>query len=369
MNPDVCSEQEGEDVTWYTDTTERLRTRKLDPRDITTLVSSDLGHRRIEVAEAYWRSVVAQAFAITNAVGMDWATVVRNISKMVEADESLLLPSLLRDYVYNKMADEIDPQFRVTADLQIRMESVQTSLLWAWGYGKGVYDIDADVAASVLESDLDSVSDMVLQHMPYRSLFINYKVNDCIGAFFHRAVLPRTGQVGLTFLLLKAGWPNRKPEEPDFTAGMIDLGADDLTIDTLISKQSAQVSDPDTFRKYMNLLLLLCCKNVDIVGRVTQTPGPSQDCKTRTAIMTTTPRHWDVGVRQGAALRAANAAVAASESGTHAGPRAHVRRAHWHTFLTGPRDAETRPTVVHWIAPILVGAAEDIVETHHRVGG
>jgi len=356
-------------MTWYTDTTERLRTGKLQARDIETIVSSDLGHGRIEVAEAYWRSVSAQAYAITHALGMDWSTIVRVLSQEVGADESVVLPSLLRDRVFSRLADEIDPMFLAQHELQIRMESVQTSLLWAWGYGKGVYDIDADVAASVLESDLDEVSDTVLQHMPYRSLFINYKVNDCIGAFFHRAVLPRTGQIGLTFLLLKAGWPRRKPEEPDFTAGMIDLAEDDISIDGLISKHNAQVTDADTFRKYMNLLLLLCCKNVDIVGRVTSTPGPSRDHKTQTALLTTTPRHWDVGVRQGAALRAAQAATTAgAESGTHRGPRAHVRRAHWSTYYTGPRDAEVRPKILHWIAPILVGAAEDIVETHHHVG-
>lgn len=356
-------------MTWYTDTIERLRTGKLQAQNIHTMVSADLGHQRIEIAEAYWRNVTAQAYAITHALGMEWKAVTRKISGMVDADESVLLPSLLRDHVYSVMTKS-DPGFMAAYELQIRMESVQTSLLWAWGYGKGVYDIDPDVAATVLGADLTEISDEALQHLPYRSLYINYKVNDCIGAFFHRAVLPRTGQVGLTFLLVKSGWPNRKPEEPDFTAGMIDLGDEDLSIDSLISQNDSQVSDPDTFRQYMNLLLLLCCKNVDIVGRVTSTPGPSRDCRTKAVIMTTTPRHWDVGVRQGAALRAAQAAAAAgSESGTRQGPRAHVRRAHWHRYHTKDKQTGTPGSVIHWIAPILVGAAEDLVETHHRVGG
>jgi hypothetical protein len=62
------------------------------------------------------------------------------------------------------------------------------------------------------------------------------------------------------------------------------------------------------------------------------------------------PRVWDVGVRIGAALRSAEAS-ASEPSGTHAGPRAHIRRAHWHTYLTGTGRSKR---VFHWLPPIPV---------------
>jgi DNA-binding transcriptional regulator YiaG len=47
-------------------------------------------------------------------------------------------------------------------------------------------------------------------------------------------------------------------------------------------------------------------------------------------------RTWDVGVRLGAALRKAYAADQTGQpQGDRAGVRGHVRRAHWHTYLSG----------------------------------
>jgi hypothetical protein len=82
------------------------------------------------------------------------------------------------------------------------------------------------------------------------------------------------------------------------------------------------------------------------------------------------PTTWEVGWRMGAALREARAAVgSAGHGGEHAAPRAHLRRAHWHTYITGPRaDAHRQRRDLRWLHPILVGAG-DIVPTIHRVRG
>ncbi|GAP34654.1 hypothetical protein ISF6_5362 [Piscinibacter sakaiensis] len=77
------------------------------------------------------------------------------------------------------------------------------------------------------------------------------------------------------------------------------------------------------------------------------------------------PSTWDVGVRLGAALRQAYQA-AETGSGTHAGPRPHVRRAHWHTILSGPRqreDGSVIPTAerradLRWMPPIPVNVQD-----------
>jgi hypothetical protein len=73
---------------------------------------------------------------------------------------------------------------------------------------------------------------------------------------------------------------------------------------------------------------------------------------------------WDVGVRIGAALRAA---YQREETGGDAAPtgrgvRPHVRRAHWHVFVSGPRlrddgsaiAAGERIRELRWLPPIPV---------------
>lgn len=43
----------------------------------------------------------------------------------------------------------------------------------------------------------------------------------------------------------------------------------------------------------------------------------------------------------------------------HAGPRPHVRRAHWHGFWSGPRKSEKQRTFsVQWLPPIAVAMVD-----------
>ena len=83
------------------------------------------------------------------------------------------------------------------------------------------------------------------------------------------------------------------------------------------------------------------------------------------------PSVWEVGYRIGASLRAAGQREETGE-GTHAGPRPHVRRAHWHSYWTGPEaKPERRKIVLKWLSPILVNVkdAGDLVPTLHITAG
>lgn len=85
------------------------------------------------------------------------------------------------------------------------------------------------------------------------------------------------------------------------------------------------------------------------------------------------PTMWNVGVRMGAALRRSVQAQEAGIGGGHTGPRAHIRRAHWHGFRSGPTrrsDGTEIPTAerkfdLRWLPPIPVnvGDAGDLPAT------
>lgn len=74
------------------------------------------------------------------------------------------------------------------------------------------------------------------------------------------------------------------------------------------------------------------------------------------------PTTWEAGYRLGAALRRAQDAAQRAESERTATGRSvtpHVRRAHWHTYVLGPRADATRQTrSLRWLPPIPIGLEE-----------
>jgi len=122
---------------------------------------------------------------------------------------------------------------------------------------------------------------------------------------------------------------------------------------------SDSVADVADLAPFVQLVLYLCADNVDM-------PVRPQHPKTRVRLsgqvdVVKEPRIWTVGERVGAAIRNCRETHAEREESsgsqraheTHASPRPHVRRAHWHSFWAGPRDGE-RKLILHWLPPIPV---------------
>jgi len=114
----------------------------------------------------------------------------------------------------------------------------------------------------------------------------------------------------------------------------------------------------------LSLLLYLCAENAEI-GDGQKAPGNPIPKRTKSGprlFPPDRPTTWEVGVRLGAALRKAYHASETAGDGTHAGPRPHVRRAHWHGFRIGAmkRDDGTaipagdREFKLRWLPPIPV---------------
>lgn len=134
----------------------------------------------------------------------------------------------------------------------------------------------------------------------------------------------------------------------------------------------------DTLAQLLPLLLYIC--TTDSMQQRPSNPLPQKTKRGMQIFPASQPRVWDVGVRMGAALRAAYAAEGAGTSGGgigHASPRGHVRRAHWHGFRSGPRltadgqaiPAEKRPFELRWMPPIAVNLPdiEALPATIHAV--
>ena len=106
----------------------------------------------------------------------------------------------------------------------------------------------------------------------------------------------------------------------------------------------------------ISMLLYLCSENAE-VGEGTDAPHNPEPVRTKKGWKFFAPdktRMWDVGVRIGAALRQGRTPAHAGE-GTHASPRPHVRRAHWHTYRIGAGRTERQ---LKWLPPIPVNVAD-----------
>ncbi len=133
----------------------------------------------------------------------------------------------------------------------------------------------------------------------------------------------------------------------------------------------------ESIKPLVSLVLYLCSVGSDLrdPGGNDVVPVKPRPVKTRKGTRffpAERQRIWEVGYRIGAALERAYSKERASgsEEGIHASPRAHIRRAHWHTFLTGQRNKpDDQKPVVKWLPPIPVamGNVEELVPTVRRV--
>ena len=155
---------------------------------------------------------------------------------------------------------------------------------------------------------------------------------------------------------------------------------DEIEAYRIKAKEWQQKQETDLIRPLLSILLWLCSANPEITGldplrgfRAKKTKkglrnfGPDE------------PRVYEVAYRIGSALRLDRAAMARGVpgDGSHASPRPHIRRAHWHAFWTGPKASisKARPAdrklVLKWIAPIAVcvGTDDPVIPTVHPVRG
>jgi hypothetical protein len=135
-------------------------------------------------------------------------------------------------------------------------------------------------------------------------------------------------------------------------------------------------SDMETIKRdippLVSLVLYLCCQSAEIKdgqgeGNVPARPQPVKTKRGVRAFPPDRPKQWLVGYRLGAALRRALSDRDAAETcGSHASPRPHIRRAHWHSYWVGKCvEPEARVVILKWLPPIPVNvqSVEELTTT------
>jgi hypothetical protein len=132
-----------------------------------------------------------------------------------------------------------------------------------------------------------------------------------------------------------------------------------------ISRSKGAASMVKMHSPLISLLLYLCSSSRDIRSSKGHPFNPTRPTSTNTKkgpriFPPNHPTVWEVGWRIGPALRRALAEEARTETPSgpvHSSPRPHIRRAHWHSYWTGPTSDPTRRSLeLRWLHPILVNA-------------
>jgi hypothetical protein len=240
----------------------------------------------------------------------------------------------------------------------------------SWRPTKGVYRFDPDLAAALVTTPLDrELPPGVLERLPEWCVWID-TVAGLPGffAFLEHDAGDRRAELRLAIdqgdSLFQLIVHLDRGTILDGLRAMSIEGAANMALRTGLAVPPAIGEEhlPAVARlaaPFVSLLLYLCADEPDLGGR--QPPEHPSLSKRTTGAATETV--WAVGERVGAALRSAATATPEDPAGgTHASPRPHVRRAHWHTYWTGQHGAQVARC--RWVAPILVGAGETVVTTH-----
>jgi len=128
-----------------------------------------------------------------------------------------------------------------------------------------------------------------------------------------------------------------------------------------ITPHLEQITDLKTIvEPIVSLTLYLCSANAEFSGDRPKRPKPKKTKCGWRLFPPDKPHTWDVAVRLGSAIRKYYQAEQTEQTGVHSGPRPHVRRAHWHSFWTGPKsDIDKRRIVVKWLPPIPVNVDDN----------
>lgn len=252
--------------------------------------------------------------------------------------------------------------------------------LAAWRMTQGIYRYDPALYPALVDTPLDGdLPAAILQHLPEWCVYI--ETPDMIvpttrgdiplrGTFAWLDRARGTSHDLLTLLLDAEGADLTVSHVP--LIGTMQEAMESITRDwrdahargnaPSLPPASFETMARKTLTPIVSLLLYLCTDAADITGRK-GAPGNPEPVRTRRYGMRLFPadglRTWDVGVRIGAALRAAYQRVQLNQTPPtgpglpNFGP--HVRKPHWHTFVLGPRDQpEKQRRSVRWMPPIPV---------------
>jgi len=255
-------------------------------------------------------------------------------------------------------------------ELHFALDVGKLGALAAWRVSQGIYRFDKDVFSSLINTEINKLSLEVFYRLPEwcvyieAPLFIKFLGCQIFGFFFHLEYDVNKNTTELRFVLDSVNGLSAVPLH--FKESLVEAIHD--TYETSKSNNTVffpEISLPDIvadeqardLMPLLSLVLYLCSENQDTLSNNKQIqpgnrfPAPKKTKQGCRYFPPKKPLFYEVGFNIGKSLR--NQFSDSFNSYSHSGPRPHIRRAHWHTFLAGPRNS-VRERRIKWLPPISV---------------
>ncbi len=292
-------------------------------------------------------------------------------SKSWDAPENVFVPITVWAQILKQMGELNDKP----SNQDILATSTLAALV-AWRYSQGVYRFDETLLDSLTATDLDKPLPVdVLTRLPEYAVYIPLPdglletMPGVAGTFVSYDYDYRRQQLELRFELFAKDRVIGPVVLPLQTERTIQEELEHVVSAVTArlwqegkTEEAQKVKSPDTYardvQKLVSLVLYLCSDKpeVDNLRQPGVSPARLKPKKVKGGMALFPAQQvtvWEVGRSIGQSLRTA-AQTKSALGGTHASPRAHIRRGHWHGFWTGPRKGDNRVFVLKWLHPMLV---------------
>jgi len=259
--------------------------------------------------------------------------------------------------------------------------------LAAWRVTQGIYRFDPSTFDAIWKTPVTGdIPSAVLHHLPEWCVYVptpgqTWKGTTLYGFFAHLEYDANDRRTDLRFVLDVSATPGEQMLIMPIHVGKggVANAVEEVLEESLRHVRVSIVpSDSEVLMlkrdmpPLVSLVLYLCCEAAEISGGHggRRAPARPKPVRTKTGMRIfppDRPNQWEVGYRLGAALRSALSEHDSGQTtGSHASPRPHVRRAHWHSFWVGKwNEPEARAVILRWLPPIPVNvqSVEELVTT------
>ncbi len=299
----------------------------------------------------------------------------KTISQMFEIQEAEFEKSVIPKYVLAKQLDlefKEGKKWRKELSMCIMNDTLISVILSKWRYNKQVYTFSKEFAEILAEMDEFQIDMSIFKYLPFEAFYLEIEDSNEVAGVLVR-FLPESMEFVYCVLYKECG---ENGENLIKTGYFFDLEKTfksfyDMHYD--MTKGNAQGRAVlDDFKKTVVFTLqasmYLCASNTDIEENEYQKKiyRPSQRIKNKYSEI----RKWDVGMRVMKERKQQEIQCMQETSlGTNSikerqRPRMHWRKAHWHTYLTGPGKNKRE---LRFIAPILVNDIADELPVVKRI--